>query len=79
MRNYRIINDYEIIDRINPYVCNVTVEDLKSNLYYLVWADDHSAICFDRNPSSPEGIGYMRFPGEASVFEEDDIIPYMYS
>lgn len=84
MRNYRIINDYKIINRINYYVnynvCNssVIIEDLKSNLYYLIWVGDYSAICFDRNPSNITGTGYMRLLGEAYVFEEDDLIPYIY-
>ena len=78
MRNYRIINNYKVINRINLYMCNVTIKDLKSNLYYSIWADDYSAIWFDHNPLSPKGTGYMRLFGEASVFEEDDIIPYIY-
>lgn len=87
MKNYRIINDYKVINKPNLYACNIEIKDLKnieikdlkSNLYYLVWVDDYSAICFDRNPSSPKGTGYMRLFGEACVFEEDDIIPYIYS
>lgn len=76
MRNYRIINDYKVIgSRISPY----RIKGSRSNLFYLIWADDASAICFDRNPASLKGIGYMRLLGEAYVFEEDDPIPYIYS
>ena len=83
MRNYRIINDYKIIRRINHCInycaySSVMIKDLKSNLYYLIWTDDYSTFCFDRSPSSPKGTGYTRLFGEACVFEEDDIIPYIY-
>lgn len=83
MRSYRVINDYKIINRISHRVnyCaynSVMIKDLKSNLYYLTWINDYSAVCFDRNPSSLKGTGYMRLFGEACVFEEDDIISYIY-
>lgn len=78
MKSYKIIDSYKEIPN-SYYRHNIEIKDLKSNLYYSVWLDDFSAICFDHNPSSPKGIGYMRFLGEASVFEENDIIPYIYS
>ena len=80
MRNYKIINNYKIIHRTNYHRYNHTeIKDLKSNLCYMVWLEDFLATCYDRNSSSPEGTGYMRLFGEACVFEEDDIIPYIYS
>lgn len=71
MRSYRIINDYKIVNR-------VTIEDLKSNLYYIRCVDEYTAICFAHIPPILQGTGYMRLLEEAFVFEEDDIIPYIY-
>lgn len=73
MRNYRVINDYRVIVRTNIYR---TIKDLRSNLYYSIWADYGHAICYDRNPSTPKGIGYSKILKEAFVFEFDDIIWY---
>lgn len=83
MRSYRVINDYKIINRISHSVnyCvskSIMIKDIKSNLYYLIWQDDYRGFCFDRNPSNLKGIGYMRFFGEACVFEEDVFIPCVF-
>lgn len=78
MRSYKIIDSYKEIPG-SYYRHNIEIKDLKSNLYYIVWLDDFSAFCYDRNPSSPKGVGYMRLLEEACVFEEDDLIPYIYS
>ena len=80
MRNYKIIDSYKEMPNPSRYFRNyIEIKDLKSNLYYLVWLDDFSAICFEHNPSSPKGIGYMRFLGEACIFISVDLIPYIYS
>lgn len=78
MRSYRIIDSYKEIPG-SYYRHNIEIKDLKSNLYYSVWLDDFSAICFEHNPSNAKSIGYMKFLEEACIFISDDLIPYIYS
>ena len=78
MKSYKIIDSYKEITN-SYYRHNIEIKDLKSNLFYLVWLDDFSAICFEHNPSSPKGTGYMKFLEEACVFISVDFLPYIYS
>lgn len=74
MRNYRAVNDYTIFGHDVPF--SVQVRDNKSKLFYMIWKDDLTTICFDRNPSTPNSVGYIKILKEAFVFEFDDMVWY---
>lgn len=74
MRNYKVVNDYTIFNYGFP--ASMEVMDNKSKLFYMIWKDDLTTICFDRNPSTPKGVGYTKILKEAFVFEFDDMVWY---